>query len=448
MKLFGTDGIRGTANKYPITPELALKIGRAIPRILQAKTPGQSKVLIAKDTRLSGSMLESALLSGLLSEGAEVLTTGPAPTPAAAFLTTAHQCDAGIMLTASHNPFEDNGIKIFGADGFKLNDELEAELEELLLGDSLNGPRPDSPVGFITPITDATESYLAFAKKSLADLTLDGLKVVVDCAHGAGYLAGPRIFQELGAEVFSIGIDPDGRNINEGVGSLHPEKAAEAVIKHGADLGVCLDGDGDRLAVIDATGQIVDGDKLLCLCALALQRRGTLQKNTLVATVMSNLGLKEALTKNGMELEVTGVGDRLVLERMREKGYCLGGENSGHIIFSDYATTGDGIMGALQILAEIKTTGQTLAQLADCMEVFPQKLINLAVSDKPPLEEIPGLSSLIQEAETAMGESGRVLIRYSGTEKKIRVMVEAREEATMNLWVNQLVSLVQKEIGA
>lgn len=448
MKLFGTDGIRGTANEFPITPELALRVGRAIARVLESQHPGRHKVVIGKDTRISGYMLENALTSGLVSEGARVLLTGPLPTPAVAHLTKSMACDAGIMLTASHNPFQDNGIKIFGPDGFKLNDELEATIESLVAGESLNEPIPGTELGKAFRIDDASGRYIEFAKNAIGSTRLDGLKIVVDCAHGAGYFVGPLIFEELGAEVIALGVKPDGRNINENCGALHADQAAERVKESGADLGVCLDGDADRLVLIDATGTIVDGDRLLCLAALALKRKGELDGDTLVATVMSNLGLKEALAKNGIGLETTGVGDRNVLERMREKGYSLGGENSGHVIFSNHATTGDGIMGALQILAEMNATGKSLAELANCMEVFPQKLVNLAVTDKPPLEDIAGLNELIAQAESAMGDSGRVLIRYSGTEKKIRVMVEARDQGVMEDWCGQLVELVKNEIGA
>ncbi|WP_411846022.1 phosphoglucosamine mutase [Roseibacillus persicicus] len=448
MKLFGTDGIRGTANEFPITPELALRVGRAIARSLEAQLPGRHKVVIGKDTRISGYMLETALTSGLVSEGARVLLTGPLPTPAVAHLTKSMACDAGIMLTASHNPFQDNGIKIFGPDGFKLSDELEATIESLVAGESLQQPIPGTELGKAFRIDDAAGRYIEFAKNAIGSTSLNGLKIVVDCAHGAGYFVGPLIFDELGAEVISLGVQPDGRNINENCGALHPEHAAQRVRETGADLGVCLDGDADRLVLIDATGKVVDGDRLLCLAALALKRRNQLDGDTLVATVMSNLGLKEALAKQGIGLETTAVGDRNVLERMREKGYCLGGENSGHVIFSRHATTGDGIMGALQILAEMNATGQSLAELADCMEIFPQKLVNLAVTDKPALEDISGLNELIAKAEAAMGDSGRVLVRYSGTEKKMRVMVEARDQAVMEDWCGQLVQLVQNEIGA
>lgn len=447
MKLFGTDGIRGAANEYPITPEMALRVGRALPRILTTQQGAASRVLIARDTRLSGTMLESALVSGLLSEGVDVITTGPLPTPAAAYLTTKLTCDAGVMLTASHNPFEDNGIKIFGSDGYKLSDRDEKSLEELLLGEGLTGPTPGTPVGALTIRTTATEEYLDFAKKSLGGETLDGFKIVVDCAHGAGYFAGPLLFEQLGAEVIPLGVSPDGCNINDGVGSLYPEKAAALVREYGADLAICLDGDADRLTLVDARGEVVNGDSLICLCALGLKRRGELTQDTVVATVMSNLGLKEALAKENIKLETTSVGDRNVLARMREQGLHFGGENSGHLIFSNFATTGDGIMAALQVLVEMKATGKTVAELADCMTIFPQKLVNLAVTEKPPLEEIAGLCELIAEGEKAMANNGRILIRYSGTEKKIRVMVEAREESLMEHWCQQLVHLVKAEIG-
>ncbi|MBK1834273.1 phosphoglucosamine mutase [Roseibacillus ishigakijimensis] len=448
MKLFGTDGIRGTANEFPITPELALRVGRAIARALEAQKPGRHKVVIGKDTRISGYMLETALTSGLVSEGARVLLTGPLPTPAVAHLTKSMACDAGIMLTASHNPFMDNGIKIFGPDGFKLNDELEETIESLVAGESLQQPIPGTEVGKAFRIDDAPGRYIEFAKSAIGTTTLEGLKIVVDCAHGAGYFVGPLIFDELGAEVIPLGVHPDGRNINANCGALHPEHAAQRVRETGADLGVCLDGDADRLVLIDGQGKVVHGDRLLCLAALSLKRRGQLAGNTLVATVMSNLGLKEALAQEGIALETTSVGDRNVLERMREKGFCLGGENSGHLIFADHATTGDGIMGALQVLAEMKATGKTLAELADCMSIFPQKLVNVAVTDKPPVAEIRGLGELIAEAEAEMADSGRVLVRYSGTEKLMRVMVEAREKEVVDQWCEKLVTLVKNEIGA
>ncbi|MDB4788628.1 phosphoglucosamine mutase, partial [Akkermansiaceae bacterium] len=425
--LFGTDGIRGVANEYPITPEVAIRIGRAVARVLKAQRPGRHKVVIGKDTRVSGYMLETALTSGLVSEGARVLLTGPVPTPAVAHLTKSMACDAGIMLTASHNPYADNGIKIFGPDGYKLNDALEEEVEKIILGDQ---PAPTGVrLGKAFRIDDATGRYIEFAKSSIGSQNLSGLKVVVDCAHGAGYFVGPLIFEELGAEVIKLGTSPDGYNINEGFGSLHPEKAAERVIAEKADIGICLDGDADRVIFVDGNGDVISGDRVLCLCAKALKGKGKLRGNTLVSTVMSNLGLRDALAADGIDFIATDVGDRHVLERMREGNFNLGGENSGHLIFSDFATTGDGIVSALMVLSFIQDTGKTLAELADCMSEYPQLLVNLPVSEKPPLEEVPAITAAIAAADEAFGENGRTLVRYSGTEKKLRVLVEAKDSA-------------------
>jgi len=444
--LFGTDGIRGVANEYPITPEVALRIGRAVARILKAQRSGRHKVVIGKDTRVSGYMLETALTSGLVSEGARVLLTGPVPTPAVAHLTKSMACDAGIMLTASHNPYADNGIKIFGPDGYKLNDELEAAVEEIILGDQ---PSPTGVrLGKAFRIDDATGRYIEFAKSSVGSQNLSGLKVVVDCAHGAGYFVGPLIFEELGAEVIKLGTSPDGYNINEGFGSLHPEKAAKRVIDERADIGICLDGDADRVIFIDKNGEVISGDRVLCLCAKALHAKGNLRGNTLVSTVMSNLGLRDALAADGIDLLTTDVGDRHVLERMRKGGFNLGGENSGHLIFSDFATTGDGIVSALMVLSFIQDTGKSLAQLADCMREYPQILVNLPVTDKPPLEEVPEITQAIAEADQAFGKDGRTLVRYSGTEKKLRVLVEAKDPALASSQSAAIVAAVKNTIGA
>lgn len=425
-QLFGTDGIRGIANEYPITPEVALRIGRAVARVLKAQIPGRHKVVIGKDTRVSGYMLETALTSGLVSEGARVLLTGPVPTPAVAHLTQSMACDAGIMLTASHNPYQDNGIKIFGPDGFKLNDSLEEQIEAIILDQSLPESH-DVRIGKAYRIDDATGRYIEFAKSSIGDQNLKGLKVVIDCAHGAGYFVGPLIFEELGAEVLKLGTSPDGYNINEGVGSLHPEKAAELVKSTGADLGVCLDGDADRVIFVDGQGNVVSGDRILCLCAKALKASGKLRGDTLVSTVMSNLGLRDALAEDDIKLIQTQVGDRHVLECMREHGYSFGGENSGHLIFSDFATTGDGIVSALMVLSVIKSSGKSLAELADCMTEYPSELVALPVREKPPLDSVPEIARAMSDAEEALGNNGRILVRYSGTEKKLRVLVEAKD---------------------
>ncbi|MDA1007237.1 MAG: phosphoglucosamine mutase [Verrucomicrobia bacterium] len=447
-KLFGTDGIRGVANEYPITPETALRLGRAVARALDAAKGGKHKVVIGKDTRISGYMLETALTSGLVSEGARVLLTGPIPTPAVAHLTRSMACDAGIMLTASHNPYADNGIKIFGPDGYKLGDELEEEIERLLFDRRLEGPVPGASVGKAMRIDDSVGRYIEFAKNAVGAGSLDGLKVVVDCANGAGYFVGPLIFEELGAEVIKLADKPDGRNINEGCGALHPELAAAAVLEHGADIGVCFDGDADRVIFVDASGKVVSGDRVLCLCAKALHEAGELRGNTMVATVMSNLGLRDALAAAGISLETTGVGDRQVLERMREKGYALGGENSGHIIFADHATTGDGIMSALKVLQVMKAKGATLAELADCMDEYPSELVHLAVTEKPAIESIPALMKAIAAAEAAFGEEGRTLVRYSGTEKKIRILVEAKDAQLAAEQSANLAAAVKATIGA
>ena len=445
-QLFGTDGIRGIANQWPITPEVALRIGRAVARVLQADGHQRHKVVIGKDTRLSGYMLETAITSGLVSEGSRVLLTGPAPTPAVAHLTRSMNCDAGIMLTASHNPYQDNGIKIFGRDGYKLSDELELKIEKMILADDL--PHPTGDLGKAIRIDDAMGRYIEFTKNAVGANSLRGVKVVVDCANGAAYHVGPLIFEELGADIIKLSTRPDGKNINEDCGALHPEDAAAAVKKHGADVGICFDGDADRVIFCDANGQVIDGDRVLCLCAKALKEKGKLKGDTLVATVMSNLGLRDALAADGITLETTGVGDRLVLERMREKGYNLGGENSGHIIYSDYATTGDGIMSALMVLSLMREKQTPLAELADCMQIYPQVLLGMDVNDKPPIETIPEIHTAIQNAEAAFADKGRVLVRYSGTERKIRVLTECSDAQLAQNQADLIAAAIQQTIGA
>ena len=447
-RLFGTDGIRGVANAYPITPEMAVKVGRAVARVLRTSHPRKQKVVIGKDTRLSGYMLETAITSGLVSEGATVLLTGPIPTPAIAHLTRTMACDAGIMLTASHNPYADNGIKIFGTDGYKLPDDLEDEIERILHDESVAGPLAGAEIGKAMRVDDAVGRYIEAAKGAAGATSLDGMKVVVDCAHGAGYFVAPLVFEELGAEVISHATKPNGRNINEGCGALHPETAAKLVLEHGADLGICLDGDADRVIFIDHRGQVVSGDRILCLCAKALAAAGGLRHNTMVATVMSNLGLRDALAKDGIKVETTGVGDRLVIERMRQHGYALGGENSGHIIFADHATTGDGIVSALRVLTVMKNQHASLAELADCMDEYPQENRALKVREKPPIDSVPALAAAITGVETALGSTGRALVRYSGTEKKIRILVECPDEEAAKIHADTLAMAVAASIGA
>ena len=446
-QLFGTDGIRGKANEYPITPEVALRIGRAVARVLVTDSERKLKVVIGKDTRLSGYMLETALTAGLVSEGASVLLTGPVPTPAVAHVTQSMGCDAGIMLTASHNPFEDNGIKIFGSDGYKLGDDLESKIEDIINDQNLSDPDSVRGLGKAFNIEDAVGRYIEFAKNAVGAYSLKGLKVVLDCAHGAAYFVGPLIFDELGAEVIKLGVHPDGRNINEGYGALHPDKAAAQVAEHGADIGICFDGDADRVIFVDENGVVISGDRVLCLCAKALKEEGKLHDNTLVATVMSNLGLRDALEADGIKLEVTGVGDRQVIESMRKNGYSLGGENSGHIIFSDNGTTGDGIMSALKVLSIMKRTGKKLSELADCMDEYPSELHGINVKEKPPIEGNPPLRDAIAKAEEAMGKEGRVLVRYSGTENKIRVLVEAKSVESAKTHTKNICDAVNATIG-
>lgn len=446
-QLFGTDGIRGTANEYPITPEVAMRCGRAIARVVAAGAK-ERKVMIGKDTRASGAMLEAALISGLVSEGVDVLLAGQIPTPAIALLTEVTGCSAGVMLTASHNPYQDNGIKIFGPDGYKLDDDLEARVEAMILSEGSTVPPETTALGTVMHVSDASERYLKFAQTAIAEGTsFAGKKIVVDAANGAGYVVAPVIFQALGAEVISLGVEPDGRNINAGVGSMAPDAAAEKVREVQADLGVCLDGDADRVIFIDEKGEVVGGDKVLCMCALALKKCGELKSDTLVATVMSNLGLRDALADAGIALETTGVGDRLVIQRMKEQGYNLGGENSGHIIFGDHGTTGDGIISALKVLEFMISTDQKLSQLADCMAEYPQLLVNLPVTEKPPIDDVPELVVAIRAAESAFGDRGRVLVRYSGTEKKIRLLVEAEDAKLAQHHSKALVAAVQSSIG-
>lgn len=445
-KLFGTDGIRGEANVYPITPEVAMKLGRALVRVISSNPNSPHKVIIGKDTRVSGYMLETALTAGLVSEGARVHLTGPVPTPAIAYLTQSMQCDAGIMLTASHNPYEDNGIKIFGADGFKLGDELEAEIERLLLEEDLAPTEAKDPRKAFR-LEGAAGRYIEFVKNTAGVISLNGLKIVLDCANGAAYEVGPTIFQELGAEVVSLNKAPDGRNINKDCGALFPDLTADVVKVEGADIGICFDGDADRVIFIDEKGNVVSGDNILAMCAIALKEQDRLNDDTLVVTIMSNLGLRDALAEHGIKMLTTAVGDRHVVECMRNGGYSLGGENSGHIIFSENATTGDGIMSALQILSILKKKEQPLSELSSCLTPYPSILEGIKVIDKPPLEEIPPLKEAMQNAEQELGDKGRILVRYSGTEKKIRILVEAKEESLAKKHADLLCDAVNSTIG-
>lgn len=447
-RLFGTDGVRGTANVHPMTAEMALALGQAVAHVFRRGGTGVHRILIGKDTRLSGYMFEDALAAGISSMGVNVIQVGPMPTPAMAFLTTDMRCDAGVMISASHNGYRDNGIKFFGADGYKLADELEDRIEELIVSGELDQLRagPDD-IGRARRIEDADGRYVVFLKNTFPrDLTLDGVRVVLDCANGAAYRVGPTILEELGAEVFPIGVDPNGRNINQGCGSLHPEKVAAKVRELRADVGVALDGDADRCVVVDEKGAVVDGDAVLALCARDLAVRGELRGGSVVATVMSNLGLEKALEEIGIGLVRTQVGDRYVVEAMRAGGYNLGGEQSGHIVYLDHNTTGDGLLTGLQTLAIMRRAERPLSELAAGMKRFPQVLVSVKVADKRPLEELPDFAETVRKVEDALDGRGRVLIRYSGTEPKARVMVEGDDEAQVREFADDLAAKLQRAL--
>jgi phosphoglucosamine mutase len=445
-KLFGTDGVRGTANTHPMTAGMALRLGAAAGRYFQDSTAGGShRVVIGKDTRLSGYMLENAMTAGLTSTGMNVLLLGPVPTPAVGFLTRSMRADLGVMISASHNPYQDNGIKFFGPDGFKLSDEVEAEIEAIVAQEV--APAPPDRIGSARRIEDGRGRYQEFAKTTFpAGLRLDGLKVVIDCANGAAYRAAPEVLWELGAEVIRIGVTPNGTNINDRCGSTHPMTAAEAVVTHGAHVGICLDGDADRVMILDETGRVADGDQLMALLAARWQAEGRLAGGALVATVMSNLGLERFLGSHGLRLERTAVGDRYVVERMREGGFNLGGEQSGHIVMTDYATTGDGLIAGLQFLAEMARSGQAASTLVRQFTPVPQLLRNVRyAAGATPLDAAP-VRAAIAEAEGRLNGNGRLLIRKSGTEPLIRVMAECEDEALLIQVVEGIVAAVAAEV--
>ncbi|MFV0245910.1 MAG: phosphoglucosamine mutase [Qingshengfaniella sp.] len=445
-RLFGTDGVRGQANSYPMTAELALRLGAAAGRYFRRDQSDGHRAVIGKDTRLSGYMLENAMTAGLTSTGMNVLLLGPVPTPAVGFLTRSMRADLGIMISASHNPHHDNGIKFFGPDGFKLSDEAEAEIEaicnrEIQLAQPAN-------IGRARRIDDGRGRYVEYAKTTFPrDCRLTGLKVVIDCANGAGYRAAPEVLWELGAEVIPLGTAPDGFNINKGCGSTAPEAAASAVVAHGADVGICLDGDADRLVVIDEMGQVADGDQLMALMATRWAAEGRLNKGTLVATVMSNLGLERHLGAHGVALERTQVGDRYVVEAMRKAGLNMGGEQSGHIVLMDYATTGDGLIAGLQFLAAMVQTGRRASDLCRVFDPCPQKLQNVRFTAGTDPLGAAAVQAAIRDAEARLNGQGRVLLRKSGTEPLIRVMVEAEDEGLLGQMVDQIVAAVEDASG-
>ncbi|TDI90155.1 MAG: phosphoglucosamine mutase [Candidatus Dadabacteria bacterium] len=450
-RLFGTDGIRGLANHDPMTPEMSLKLGKALTYTLKQnkKNSYKPKIVIGKDTRLSGYIFEQALSSGIASMGADVLLVGPLPTPAIAFITTSMRADAGIVISASHNPYEDNGIKIFDSFGFKLPDEKEMEIEDLIYNgeEKLIRSSPDE-IGKAFRIDDAPGRYVVFAKNSFpADLTLEGIKLVLDCANGAAYKVAPLIFQELGAQLLTIGVNPNGKNINTDCGSLNPELLREKVLESGADLGIALDGDADRVIFCDEKGNIIDGDKIIAICAQEMIEKGKLKGNAIITTLMSNMALERFIRDQGAEFIRTQVGDRYVVEEMRARNSNLGGEKSGHIIFLDHTTTGDGTLAALQVLGIMKAKEKSLSELATIIDLYPQVLLNVRVEEKKDLNKIPELSKQIKKNEDRLNGKGRINIRFSGTEPISRVMVEGEDESLINEIAQELAQTIEKELG-
>jgi phosphoglucosamine mutase len=448
-RLFGTDGVRGTANVHPMTAEMALSLGQAIARVFRVDGNKKRRIIIGKDTRLSGYLFEDALAAGICSMGVDVIQVGPMPTPGMAFLTADMRCQAGVMISASHNPYQDNGIKFFSSDGYKLPDAIERRIEALIASGELSGVRaPPDEIGRARRIEDVAGRYVVFLKKTFPmELSLDGMRVVLDCANGASYVVGPTVLEELGAEVFRIGVSPNGRNINEGCGSLHPEKVADKVNETRADLGIALDGDADRAVLVDEKGAIVDGDQLLALCAQDMVERGVLRGGQVVATVMSNLGLEKALQELGVGLLRTQVGDRYVVDAMREGGFNLGGEQSGHVIFLDHNTSGDGLITALQVLAVMRRKGRTLSELTADFVRYPQVLLNVRVAEKKPIESLSEFSKTVERVEGALDGRGRVLIRYSGTEPKARIMVEGDDEKQIREYAHDLAEALRRALG-
>jgi len=455
-KIFGTDGVRGVANVEPVTAETALKLGRAAAYVFAELNPRRTpagarpKIVLGKDTRLSGYMLENALVAGITSLGADVLLIGPLPTPGVAYITRSLRADAGIVLTASHNPYEDNGIKFFRHDGYKLDDQIEARIEQLVFTGEIDTIRPTAnKIGRATRIDDALGRYVEFAKASFPrKVSLEEMRVSVDVANGAAYKSTPCILRELGADVTVSHNEPNGMNINDVCGSTHPEEIQRIVQRNGADVGITHDGDADRVLLCDENGAIVDGDEILAIAAVDLLRRGQLRDNTLVATVMSNFSLDETIAANSGKVVRTKVGDRYVIEEMIKQNFNLGGEQSGHIIFRDFTTTGDGIISALQILRIMHETGQPLSKLAACLEKYPQTQRNLMVKSKPPLEELHEVIKLVSQTEKELAGRGRVLLRYSGTEPKIRLLIEGRDLDKIDLHANRIAEAIQNAIGA
>jgi phosphoglucosamine mutase len=457
QKIFGTDGVRGTANVEPVTAETALKLGRAAAHVFKnlERRPrqgnrGKHKIVIGKDTRLSGYLLENAISSGILSMGVDVLFIGPLPTPGVAYVTRSLRADAGIVITASHNPYADNGIKFFRADGYKLDDRIEDEIENLVFSGKIENIRPTADeIGKAVRIDDALGRYIEFAKASFPrGMTLEGLRVAVDCAHGAAYKSTPCVLRELGAEVIVYGHQPDGMNINQDCGSMHPENLCRKVVQHKAHVGIAHDGDADRVLLCDETGALIDGDDIMAIAALDMLAQKTLAEKTLVTTVMSNAGLEAAVKTAGGKVVRTAVGDRNVIDEMLKHGFNFGGEQSGHLIFRDYGSTGDGLVAALQVLQIMRAKQAPLSKLAKCWRRFPQLVTNVKVREKKPFELLDGLTRLVGQAETELkGQGGRVFLRYSGTEPKARLLLEGRDAKVLEKWSQKICGVIQKQIG-
>ena len=448
-ELFGTDGVRGRANVDPMTAEMALALGQAVSSLFRRRSGERHKIIIGKDTRLSGYLFENALVAGICSMGVDVLQVGPIPTPGMAFLTVDMRCDAGVMISASHNPYQDNGIKFFSHDGYKLPDDAELRIEELMDSAELQSARAfGADLGRARRIDDASGRYIVFLKKSFPrQCTLEGLRIAIDCAHGAAYKVAPTVLEELGAEVIAVGNRPDGTNINDACGATHPEHVAGVARQYRADVGIAVDGDADRVILVDERGDVVDGDQILAMCALEMKRRGTLASDAVVGTTMSNLGLERALQSAGLRLVRADVGDRYVVEAMLREKINLGGEQSGHLVFLDHNTTGDGMLTALQVLALMRREERPLSELARVMERTPQVLKSVRVRAKPPFAEIAGLARVLAAANDALRGRGRVNLRYSGTEPLARVMLEGDDAAQIDALAEELCSVIRKAIG-
>ncbi len=454
-KIFGTDGVRGVANIEPVTAETALRLGRAAGHVFknlesQARGRGRHKIVLGKDTRLSGYMLENAISSGILSMGVDVLFIGPLPTPGVAYVTRSLRADAGIVITASHNPYADNGIKFFRADGYKLDDKVEDRIENLVFSGEIETIRPTAEaIGKAVRIDDALGRYIEYAKSSFPrGLSLEGMRVVVDCANGAAYKSTPCVLRELGAEVIVYGNQPDGMNINKECGSMHPEQMCQKVREHQACIGIAHDGDADRVILCDETGALIDGDDIMAIAGLEMLAQGTLGEKTVVSTVMSNAGLDAVITKAGGKVLRTAVGDKNVIDEMLRNGFNLGGEQSGHMIFRDYSSTGDGLVAALQLLRIMKAKDAPLSKLAQCWTRYPQLVTNVRVREKKPFEQLNGLNKLVTEAENELkAQGGRLLLRYSGTEPKARLLLEGRDKAALEAWSTKILAVIKKEVG-